>query len=35
MAPKTLAAWVLEDHLDVRLHLQLHKVVWAFDQRRV
>ncbi|HID29289.1 MAG TPA: radical SAM protein [Desulfobacterales bacterium] len=26
--PKTLAEWILEDHLDVRLHLQLHKVIW-------
>ena len=29
----TLAEWILEDHLDVRLHLQLHKVIWASDKR--
>ena len=31
----TLAEWILEDHLDVRLHLQLHKVIWAPDKRGV
>ena len=35
LEPKTLAEWLLEDHLDVRLHLQLHKIIWAPDQRRV
>ena len=25
--PKTLANWILEDNLDVRLHLQLHKYI--------
>ena len=25
--PKTLADWILEDNLDVRLHLQLHKYI--------
>jgi 7-carboxy-7-deazaguanine synthase len=25
--PKTLAEWILEDNLDVRLHLQLHKYI--------
>jgi len=33
MEPKTLAEWILKDHLDVRLHLQLHKVIWDSDQR--
>ncbi|MBN1833134.1 MAG: radical SAM protein [Deltaproteobacteria bacterium] len=33
--PKTLAKWILEDHLDVRLHLQLHKLIWGQGQRRV
>jgi 7-carboxy-7-deazaguanine synthase len=35
MAPKDLAKWILEDHLNVRLHLQLHKVVWDPNQRGV
>jgi 7-carboxy-7-deazaguanine synthase len=35
MDPKTLAAWILEDGLDVRLHLQLHKMIWAPDRRGV
>lgn len=35
MAPETLAAWILEDHLDVRLHLQVHKVIWPLGQRGV
>jgi 7-carboxy-7-deazaguanine synthase len=35
MAPKTLAAWILEDHLDVRLHLQVHKIIWSPDRRGV
>ncbi len=33
--PKTLAKWILEDHLTVRLHLQLHKLIWGQGQRRV
>ena len=33
--PKTLAKWILEDHLDVSLHLQLHKLIWGQWQRRV
>jgi len=35
MEPKTLARWILEDCLDVRLHLQLHKMIWPPDQRGV
>jgi len=35
MAPETLAAWILEDHLDVRLHLQVHKIIWPLGQRGV
>jgi 7-carboxy-7-deazaguanine synthase len=27
MDPKTLAKWILEDNLDVRLHLQLHRYI--------
>jgi 7-carboxy-7-deazaguanine synthase len=30
-----LAEWLLEDHLDVRLHLQLHKIIWAPGQKGV
>jgi 7-carboxy-7-deazaguanine synthase len=26
--PKTLADWMLEDRLPVRLQLQLHKLIW-------
>lgn len=33
--PRTLAAWILEDHLDVRLHLQQHKYVWDAEARGV
>jgi len=33
--PKTLAEWILEDHLNVKLHLQLHKFIWSPDQRGV
>jgi 7-carboxy-7-deazaguanine synthase len=33
--PKTLAEWILQDHLTVRLHLQLHKLIWDQEQRRV
>jgi 7-carboxy-7-deazaguanine synthase len=31
----TLAGWILADRLPVRLHLQLHKVVWPFETRGV
>ena len=27
--PKALSAWILEDHLPVRLQLQLHKYIWG------
>jgi 7-carboxy-7-deazaguanine synthase len=33
--PKILSEWIMEDHLDVRLHLQLHKVIWGPEQRGV
>ena len=35
LEPNTLAEWLLEDHLDVRLHLQLHKFIWTPDRRGV
>ncbi len=28
MPPATLAEWILQDHLDVRLQVQLHKILW-------
>lgn len=28
LAPRTLAEWILEDRLPVRLQLQLHKLLW-------
>lgn len=33
--PAELSAWILEDGLDVRLNLQLHKYVWGADARGV
>jgi 7-carboxy-7-deazaguanine synthase len=33
--PKLLAEWILEDHLDVRLNLQIHKYIWDPEQRGV
>jgi len=35
MEPSTLAEWILADHLDARLHLQLHKVIWPGIDRGV
>jgi len=32
IVPKDLAHWILEDRLEVRLQLQLHKVLWG-DKR--
>ena len=31
----TLAKWILEDHLNVRLHLQLHRIIWPDISRGV
>jgi 7-carboxy-7-deazaguanine synthase len=33
--PKDLAAWILEDKLEVRLQLQVHKFIWGPDVRGV
>lgn len=33
--PEKLAQWILDDHLDVRLHLQLHKILWDPERRGV
>ena len=35
LQPKVMAEWILEDHLQVRLHLQLHKYIWGPDARGV
>jgi 7-carboxy-7-deazaguanine synthase len=35
MPYQTLADWILEDRLPVRLHLQLHKIIWPFETRGV
>lgn len=31
LAPKDLVQWVMEDHLPVRVQVQLHKVIWGAD----
>jgi len=33
--PAELARWILEDHLNVRLQLQLHKYIWPPEARGV
>jgi 7-carboxy-7-deazaguanine synthase len=33
--PQALASWILEDHLTVRLQLQLHKYIWSPETRGV
>jgi 7-carboxy-7-deazaguanine synthase len=33
--PRTLSEWLLADHLDARLQIQLHKIVWAPGTRGV
>ncbi len=35
MEANTLAKWILEDKLQVRLQLQLHKIIWGTEQRGV
>jgi 7-carboxy-7-deazaguanine synthase len=35
MNPDTVAKWILEDHLPVRLQLQLHKIIWDPELRGV
>ncbi|MFO8085387.1 MAG: radical SAM protein [Desulfobacterales bacterium] len=32
---RKLAQWILGDHLDVKLHLQLHKIIWGADAKGV
>jgi 7-carboxy-7-deazaguanine synthase len=33
LSPKSLAAWVLRDNLPVRIQLQIHKYIWAPEER--
>jgi 7-carboxy-7-deazaguanine synthase len=33
--PKDLVAWVLEDHLPVRVQIQMHKVIWDAETQGV
>ncbi|MHC1727690.1 MAG: hypothetical protein AB9866_17090 [Syntrophobacteraceae bacterium] len=35
LAARSLAGWILEDRLAVRLNLQIHKVIWEPDARGV
>jgi 7-carboxy-7-deazaguanine synthase len=35
MAPEVLAEWILQDHLTVRLNIQLHKILWPANLRGV
>ncbi len=35
LEPADLAAWILRDHLPVRLQLQLHKFIWDPDTRGI
>ena len=35
LSPKILAQWILQDRLEVRLHLQLHKYIWPGTVRGV
>ena len=35
ISAQTLAEWILQDHLSVRLHLQLHKILWPNSDRGV
>ena len=32
--PRTLAEWIIEDHLPVRFQMQLHKILWGDEQGR-
>ena len=35
MDPKLLAEWILADHGDVRMQIQLHKIIWGPETRGV
>ncbi len=33
--PQVLVKWILEDHLDARINIQLHKIIWGPDVKGV
>ncbi|MBW2607695.1 MAG: radical SAM protein [Deltaproteobacteria bacterium] len=35
IVPSQLANWILEDKLDVRLHLQLHNIIWPDGEKKL
>ena len=35
LKPQDLAKWIVGDKLTVRMQLQLHKLIWDKDERRV
>lgn len=35
MPPDKLAEWILKDHLNVRLHLQIHKYIWPDKEKGI
>ncbi len=35
LSPQILAGWILENNLNVRLQLQLHKIIWQPERRGV
>lgn len=35
LRPSTLAQWILRDQLQVRLHLQLHKIIWPEGEPKI
>jgi len=35
LPPERLVKWIMEDNLNVRLNLQIHKVIWPHKQRGV
>jgi 7-carboxy-7-deazaguanine synthase len=35
MDPKLLADWILADHMDARIQIQLHKIIWSPEKRGV
>ena len=35
MSPETLSNWILDDNLDVRMQIQMHKYIWDPDKTGV
>jgi len=35
LSPQTLSAWILEDNLNVRMTLQMHKLIWPNKEKGV